>query len=232
MQLKQFSKLLTKKSGLLKCIFLTLIFQILITGGIMYYLIQKTNENKEDKTIKKTILSYNKSHPLTSTFFIFIISICLILFMLLKDISFNMRFLMFFLFSIVQGILLGFATQFIRKEIIISAIISTFAIFSSFLTFGFLLTLLKIDLSWLGVFLFMGLLGLIIIQIVSIFIPENQKYYKYITSFGLILFSLFILYDTNNILLKYENKGIDCIRGALDYYLDVINIFLYSLNDR
>ncbi len=232
MQLKEFSKLLTKKTGLLKCIFLTLMFQILITGGIMYYLIQKPNENKEDKTIKKTILSYNKSHPLTSTFFIFIISICLILFMLLKDISFNMRFFIFFLFSIVQGILLSFATQFIRKEIIISAIVSTFAIFSSFLTLGFLLTLLKIDLSWLGVFLFMGLLGLIITQIVSIFIPDNQKYYKYITSFGLILFSLFVLYDTNNILLKYENKGIDCIRGALDYYLDVINIFLYSLNDR
>jgi len=37
---------------------------------------------------------------------------------------------------------------------------------------------------------------------------------------------LYIIYDTNKILLKYNNTNDYCIIGALDYYLDVINIFI------
>ena len=47
-----------------------------------------------------------------------------------------------------------------------------------------------------------------------------------------MLFSLFIMYDTNNILLRYSGKN-DCIRGALDYYLDILNLFTsyFDLNN-
>ena len=53
---------------------------------------------------------------------------------------------------------------------------------------------------------------------------------KILTVFTLFIFSIFILYDTNNILLRYENTGVDCIRGSLDYYLNLINVFSSMLN--
>jgi FtsH-binding integral membrane protein len=41
---------------------------------------------------------------------------------------------------------------------------------------------------------------------------------------GLMLFSLFVVYDTNTILQR--NYYGDFITASLDYYLDIINIFL------
>ena len=41
-----------------------------------------------------------------------------------------------------------------------------------------------------------------------------------------VLVDTYILYDTNNILLKTSgNGGDDCIRGGLDYYMDILNLF-------
>ena len=38
------------------------------------------------------------------------------------------------------------------------------------------------------------------------------------------IFSVYILYDTNRILLKFQNKSkSDCINGAMEYYLDILN---------
>jgi FtsH-binding integral membrane protein len=45
---------------------------------------------------------------------------------------------------------------------------------------------------------------------------------------GLALFSLFVIYDTNTILQR--NYYGDFITASLDYYLDIINIFLNLVN--
>ena len=84
----------------------------------------------------------------------------------------------------------------------------------------------------MGIFLLYALLGYLIYLIASFFIPSVNSYKKYATTFGLILFSIFILYDTNNILLKYNDTNIDCIRGSLNYYQDIVNIFIHMLRDR
>ena len=137
-----------------------------------------------------------------------------------------------FLVTTLEGFFLGFVTKYISKEIIYSALSSTLAIFSTFLVIGFMVVYFGYDLSWLGVFLFIALLGIIIYQIVLFFLPPSQTQMRFVVTFVLILFSIFILYDTNNILLKYKNNDVDCIRGALDYYLDIINIFVYSLHSQ
>ena len=66
-------------------------------------------------------------------------------------------------------------------------------------------------------------------MIIRIFSPASTMVSKSIAVVTIILFSLFIMYDTNNILLKYKGKA-DCIRGALDYYLDILNLFTSYLN--
>ena len=51
---------------------------------------------------------------------------------------------------------------------------------------------------------------------------------RYLTGFGLILFSIYIVYDTNRILQK-DYFG-DFVTASLDYYLDIINIFIRLLS--
>ena len=222
MNLNNFNKLLFKKAGLLKCIFLTLFFQVFVTGIVVFYL------NNREKDLLKILRNQNF---FLIFFLILAINIGLITFMIIGNISFEMRFMIFILFSIIQGALLSLSTRFLSKEVIYAAIVSTCCIFLSFLFAGFIITSMKINLSWLGILLFFSLLGLLITQIVTAFTQTTKKTHRLITTFGLLIFSLYVLYDTNKILIKYQNTGIDCIRGSLDYYLDIINIFLFSTRD-
>ena len=218
-KLEVFNKLLVKKSSLLKCIFSTLIFQILITSLVFSHIYYNTE--------KYTPLIKSKS--LVYILVLFGLCIGLLIAMTLPNISFTMRFILFMLFSVLQGFILGVGMKYVSKEIIISALVSTIAIFSTFLGVGFLIVYKGINLAWIGIYLLYGLLGLIITNIVSIFIKPNERLTKFSVTFGLLLFSLYILYDTNKILLKYSNTNIDCIRGALEYYFDILNIFTHSV---
>ena len=92
--------------------------------------------------------------------------------------------------------------------------------------------MLKIDLSWLGILLFICLVALIIRYLIMFIYPVKKKTYMMINTFGIVLFSLFIMYDTNKILVRYKNTQVDCVRGALDYYLDLINLFIRFLGRR
>jgi FtsH-binding integral membrane protein len=45
---------------------------------------------------------------------------------------------------------------------------------------------------------------------------------------GVVLFSLYIIYDTNHILQR-EYYG-DFITASMDYYLDILNVFVNLLS--
>jgi FtsH-binding integral membrane protein len=90
---------------------------------------------------------------------------------------------------------------------------------------GLFLILSGIELGLgFGSVLFFGLLGLIIVRFAMMLTSQISNYYKSMSIFGLILFSLYIVYDTNKILQK-DYYG-DFITAALDYYLDILNLFL------
>lgn len=219
-KLQIFRKLLLKKRELLKCIFTTLLFQVSVTS-IVVYAIKKYNYL--DSKLFKSF-----AFPIT----ILVINIFLIFAMLSNNMSFQNRFFIFVLFSVINGLLIGSIAKYISIEVINTALASTCLIFLLFLITGFGIVYFKIDLSWMGIFLLYALLGYLIYLIASFFIPSVNSYKKYATTFGLILFSIFILYDTNNILLKYNDTNIDCIRGSLNYYQDIVNIFIHMLRDR
>lgn len=93
----------------------------------------------------------------------------------------------------------------------------------------------KADLSGMGSFLFMGVIGLIVAGLINMFVRSAQ--FDFITSiFGVIIFTLFTAYDVNKIKqlgthLLGEGDEITkvSIIAALQLYLDFINIFLYLL---
>ena len=217
--LKQFKELLIRKQDLLKCIFGTLLFQIILTALVFTYIY------KNPKIFNNT---FNRVGVFTSIILLLVLNLFLLYVMINFNISFYQRFGIFIIFSIIQGIFLGASLKYIHESIIISSLVSTIIIFLVFLLIGFIIVYFKYDISWLGIFLFFALLGLIIFQITSFFLPASESRRKIMTTLALIIFSGYILFDTNNILLKYKDKNsdIDCIRGALDYYLDIINIFI------
>ena len=56
------------------------------------------------------------------------------------------------------------------------------------------------------------------------FIPSSSLTKKIITICSLLLFSVYIVYDTNSILQR--NYYGDFITASMDYYLDILNIFV------
>jgi FtsH-binding integral membrane protein len=95
----------------------------------------------------------------------------------------------------------------------------------------------KRDLSGIGSYLFMGLIGLIIASVVNIFL-KSPVFYWLISYAGVLLFCGLTAYDTQNILKmsrEYSNSIAEedyirfSILGALKLYLDFINLFLFLL---
>ena len=88
--------------------------------------------------------------------------------------------------------------------------------------FGILSVYYNFDLLGLGSILFFALLILILSNVIFLLCGVSSTAYKVYIYIGLVIFSLYIVFDTYLILKKYET---DFVSGALSYYLDIINIF-------
>ena len=86
----------------------------------------------------------------------------------------------------------------------------------------------KIDLSHYGVYLFIALLGAIILEIINIFLM-NQTLDIILCVFVLGIFVAYVAYDIQKILRYYEETDNMAVIGAFNLYLDFINIFLRLL---
>ncbi len=92
----------------------------------------------------------------------------------------------------------------------------------------------KRDLTKLGSFLMMGLIGIIIASLVNIFMKSSMMYFV-ISILGVLIFVGLTAYDTQKIKNMYlasdsgELIGKKAIMGALTLYLDFINLFIMLL---
>ena len=89
----------------------------------------------------------------------------------------------------------------------------------------------KIDLSKFGIYLFMGLVGILILYLINIFIA-NDTIDMIGCILGIIIFLGYVAYDIQRILRSegtLENRNLAII-GAFSLYLDFINIFIDLLN--
>ena len=90
------------------------------------------------------------------------------------------------------------------------------------------------DLTSFGSFLFMGLIGLIIASVVNIFMQSGVTSLV-ISAIGVIIFTGLTAYDAQTIKsYDLESDSIEmsekkAVFGALNLYLDFINLFLYLL---
>ena len=92
----------------------------------------------------------------------------------------------------------------------------------------------KRDLTELGSFLFMGLIGLILASLVNLFLHSSALEFA-LSIIGVFIFVGLTAYDTQMIKGLYydgdDSTAIEkkSIMGALQLYLDFINLFLYLL---
>ncbi len=138
----------------------------------------------------------------------------------------------FLLYAGLTGI--TFSTLFVvyTAASITSTFLVTAGTFSAMSFYGYTT---KKDLTSLGSFLFMGLIGLIIASLVNMFMQSPMLHWI-ITYAGVLIFVGLTAYDTQKIkeMNILGNEGTDedtkeAIRGALTLYLDFINLFLMLL---
>lgn len=136
--------------------------------------------------------------------------------------------IMFCIYSFLTG--LTFSSIFVIYQL--TSIIFVFGITSIlFLIFALIGYFTNIDLSKIGIYLAMILLGIIICSIINIFV-KSEIFDLTLTIICLVLFIIYIAYDIQIIKRNFyliESEDNLAIYGALQLYLDFINIFLKLL---
>ena len=136
--------------------------------------------------------------------------------------------ILYFLYAALTGV--TFSAIFILYEL--SSVIWIFLVTSIlFGIFALIGKVTKINLNKFGTYLFMGLLGVLILSIINIFIFNNTLN-MVSCIIGIIIFLGYVAYDTQKIAnLNYYNLAEDNMAtiGAFNLYLDFINIFIKLL---
>ena len=136
--------------------------------------------------------------------------------------------LLFCAYSFLTG--LTFSSIFVVYKM--TSIVMVFGITSLvFLIFALIGYYTKLDLTKIGTYLFMILLGVIICSLINMFVG-SETFDLALTIICLIVFIVYVAYDIHIIkrnLYAIEEEDNLAIYGALQLYLDFINIFLRLL---
>jgi modulator of FtsH protease len=85
----------------------------------------------------------------------------------------------------------------------------------------------RTDFSYLGGFLWTALWGMIIVGVMSWFLPLGHAAFALYNYVGVLLFVGYILFDTSNLIRNVPTD--EYVWGAINLFLDLVNLFLYIL---
>lgn len=108
--------------------------------------------------------------------------------------------------------------------IVTQAAVLTFITFGSLTAYAFIS---KKDFSFLGGMLFVGLIALILGGLANVFLFKSSGASYWMAWVTLLLFSGYVLYDTSQIIHRYDAKGY--VSAALALFLDFFNMFMAIL---
>ena len=138
--------------------------------------------------------------------------------------------LLFYLYSVLTGVTLSVILLVYTASSIAQTFFITAAVFAAMSIYGYFTSN---DLSRFGSIMFMALIGLIVCSLVNMFFKSSTM--DWIISFaGVLIFIGLTAWDTQKI--KYMTAYADesmvgkiATIGALNLYLDFVNLFLYLL---
>jgi len=141
--------------------------------------------------------------------------------------------LMFAGYSALTGLTLSSIFFVYSSSSIFQAFIVTGGMFGAMSVYGMVT---KRDLTGMGSFMFMGLIGIVLASVVNMFVHSSAMSFG-ISVIGVIVFTGLTAYDTQK--LKYMGEAMPTgdgtairrgtILGALTLYLDFLNLFLMLL---
>ena len=142
--------------------------------------------------------------------------------------------LFFYVYAAAMGLSLSFIFAAYTSTSIAQTFLVTSIAFAGLSLYGYTT---KKDLSGMGTFLMMGLIGLIVASVVNIFLASSAMAFA-ISVIGVLIFAGLTAYDTQTIKNTYLQHaqagdqdwlGKSAIMGALSLYLDFINMFMFLL---
>ncbi len=149
--------------------------------------------------------------------------------------SFSMALSIFLLYAMLNGVIFsGIFFTYTQESIALTFGIAA-ATFFVMALFGYIT---RVDLTPIGVFGLMALIGLIISMLVNLYF-QSSMFEMIISAIGVILFSAFTAYDMQQLRLfatQLQNgRGQEvmyqvALMGALKLYLDFINLFVMLLS--
>ena len=139
--------------------------------------------------------------------------------------------LLFFIYAALVGVSLSTLLHIYTSSSIARVFFIAAATFGGLSLFGYTT---RRDLSGIGTFLFMGLIGIIIASVVNIFLRSTGLDWL-LSIVGVGVFAGLTAYDTQRIKTMYDSRddetsaGRKSVLGALSLYLDFINLFMMML---
>jgi len=208
------------RSGFIRKVYGILTVQLLLTGVIAYPITQ----------MDQAWVIQNR--PLCQA--CMIISLVLVLGVscccseIARKVPYNYIFLL--VVTVCEAVIVGFiSAMYTAQSVIIAAFLTAFI----FLGLTIYAMTTQTDFTGMGGYLAAAAFGLLGIMIVAMFFPGVMMQ-KVIGGLGAILFSFYIVYDTQLICGGKHKKhafGVDdYVFAALNIYLDIINLFLYLLS--
>ncbi len=142
---------------------------------------------------------------------------------------------MFYVFSALMGLSMAWIFAAFTGVSIAQTFLATSIAFAAMSLYGYTT---KRDLGPLGAFLMIGVIGLLVVMIINLFVQSSGLAFA-ISSIGVLIFAGLTAYDTQRIKTEYvahaahgdtEWLGKSAILGALNLYLNFINIFMFLLS--
>lgn len=139
--------------------------------------------------------------------------------------------LLFFVYAALVGVSLSTLLHVYTSASITRVFFIAAAMFAALSVFGYTT---RRDLSGMGSFLFMGLIGVIIASVVNLFMRSTGLEWL-ISIVGVGVFAGLTAYDTQRIKAMYDNRDDETATGrksvvaALSLYLNFINLFMMLL---
>ncbi|KAL9237646.1 hypothetical protein vseg_012170 [Gypsophila vaccaria] len=137
------------------------------------------------------------------------------------------NFILLGLFTVTLAFGVGMSCAFVKGRIVLEALILTCVVVVSLTLYTFWAAKRGMDFSFLGPFLFAGFMVLMIFMLIQIFIPLGKLSLMIYGCIAAIIFSGYIVYDTDNLIKRYSYD--EYIPAAVSLYLDIINLFLALL---
>ncbi len=143
--------------------------------------------------------------------------------------------LIFYAFSALMGLSISYIFMIYTSVSIAQTFLVTSIAFAGLSLYGYTT---KRNISGMGSFLIMGVIGLIVASIVNIWMQSPALMYA-ISVIGVLIFAGLTAYDTQKIKNTYiqmaqngQNEWIEksAIMGALSLYLDFLNMFMFLLH--